>query len=443
VTQLNDRPRSLDEALVRALRQRVGERLAAEKAVREQSAGTRLEGQDEEERAAALAWEVIQENAAALIDAGRPAPRVEDDLGLHTAVLDRMFGASALAPLLARSDVSDIHVHRSGPVSLTLLDGTVTWTDPLVQSDDDLVEMIRELARRAGQSERLFDQAHPRIGLRLPEGSRLTALGWVSTGTHLFVRLHHLVDVSLDDLVRLGTLIPLLRSFLRAAIRARLNIVISGGQRAGKTTLLRALAADIDPAERMTTIESDFELGLDELEHRHHEVVALEGREPNIEGTGAVTLSELVRWAKRTAAQRILVGEVLGPEVVPMLDAMNSGADGSMCTIHANSPGQAFEKIALLATQADPPLQWGHTCRFCGMAINLAIQVRQRPDGQRVIDAVHEVTGGDHDAVSTNELFAPGPDGLARPTGVALRPSTAERFELSGFDRRWLLGEPR
>lgn len=442
MTHVNDRPRSLDEALVRALRQRVGDRLAAEKAAVE-SGGARLDGQDEEERAAALAWEAIEENAAARIQAGQPAPMVDDDLGLHAALLDRMFGASALAPLLARDDVSDIHVHGARPVSLTLLDGRVVWTDPIVDTDDDLIEMIRELGRRGGQSERLFDQAHPRIGRRLPGGSRLTALGWVSTGTHLFVRLHHLVDVTLDDLVRVGSVTPLLRSFLGAAVRARLNIIISGGQGVGKTTLLRALAADIDPTERITTIESDFELGLDELSERHHEVVALEGREPNIEGTGAVTLSELVRWAKRTAARRLMVGEVLGPEVVPMLDAMNSGSDGSMCTIHANSPAEAFEKIALLATQADPPLEWGNTCRFCGMAINLAIQVRQTPDGRRVIDAVHEVTGGAHDAVSTNELFSSGADGLAQPTGVALRQSTAERVALSGFDPRWLLGQPR
>jgi Flp pilus assembly CpaF family ATPase len=193
------------------------------------------------------------------------------------------------------------------------------------------------------------------------DGSRLFAVGWVCRPTHLFLRLHRLLDVTLDDLVERTSLSPLVRVFLGAAVRARLNLLICGGMGDGKTTLLRALANDIPPEERLVTVESDYELALDRFTERHHEVVALEARQANVEDVGRITCADLVRWAMRMSANRVVVGEVLGDEIVPMLNAMNSGAAGSMCTLHANSSSEVFNKLALLAAQSPERLEFRHT----------------------------------------------------------------------------------
>jgi Flp pilus assembly CpaF family ATPase len=157
--------------------------------------------------------------------------------------------------------------------------------------------------------------------------------------------LHRLLDVGLDDLVALGSLSLMVRTFLGAAVRGRMNLLVCGGIGDGKTTLLRALASEIPPEQRLVTVESDYELALDRFPERHHEVIALEAREANVEDVGRISCADLVRWAMRMSADRVIVGEVLGEEIVPMLNAMNSGAAGSMCTLHANSSAEAFLPI--------------------------------------------------------------------------------------------------
>jgi Flp pilus assembly CpaF family ATPase len=206
----------------------------------------------------------------------------------------------------------------------------------------------------------------------------------------------------------------------------------------GKTTLLRALAADIAPEERLVTVETDYELALDRFPDRHNEVVALESREANVEDVGRITCADLVRWAMRMNARRVIVGEVLGDEVVPMLNAMNSGASGSMCTLHANSSAEVFNKLALLAAQSPERLEFRHTFALAADAVNFTIFVRRDRSGHRVVSSIREVTGASDTAVVTNELFAPDSEGRAVPTGTVLSERTRHRLREQGFDASWL-----
>jgi Flp pilus assembly CpaF family ATPase len=221
-------------------------------------------------------------------------------------------------------------------------------------------------------------------------------------------------------------------------VKAGFCVIIAGGQGDGKTTLLRAMAASMDPAERVTTIETDLELGLDRLPHRHHEVVAMEAREANIEGVGQVTCAQLVRDAMRTNSRRVLVGEVLGDEVVPMLLAMNSGAKGSLCTVHADSSDDVFEKLGTLAALSPQHLDHATTSRLAAKAVDFIVFVERDPNGVPVVvTSIREVTGFDGQPL-TNELFAPGPDGHAWPTGVPISDRRKDAVAAAGFDPAWL-----
>jgi Flp pilus assembly CpaF family ATPase len=333
-----------------------------------------------------------------------------------------------------------VNVHAAGaePVWLDLLDGSTIRGTPVADSDEELIEFVRQLGRRVGLSERLFDPAHPRINLQLPDGSRLFAVAWVTRPPHLFLRLHRLLDVSLDDLVTLGSLSPMVRNFLGGAVRARMNLLVCGGMGDGKTTLLRALASDIPAEHRLVTVESDYELALDRFPDRHHEVIALEAREANVEDVGRISCADLVRWAMRMSADRVIVGEVLGEEIVPMLNAMNSGAAGSMCTLHANSSAEAFNKLALLAAQSPERLEFRHTFALAADATNFTVFIRRDRAGRRVISSIREVTGATDTAVTTNELFAPDREGKAVPTGTVCSERSRQLLRDHGFDPAWL-----
>jgi len=251
-----------------------------------------------------------------------------------------------------------------------------------------------------------------------------------------------MLDVTLDDLVDRRMMPSEVASLLGAAVRARTNLLVCGGMGDGKTTLLRALAGEIDPAERIVTVETDYELALDRFPERHHEVVALESREANVEDVGKITCADLVRWAMRMNARRVIVGEVLGDEVVPMLNAMNSGASGSLCTLHANSSAEVFNKLALLAAQSPERLEFRHSYALAADAINFTVFVRRDRSGARVISSVREVTGAHETGVVTNELFTSDPDGHAIPTGTILSERSRLRLFEEGFDTARLALRP-
>jgi Flp pilus assembly CpaF family ATPase len=427
---------TVDDGLVRRIRERVAQGLAGQHADREATGLSRLERRDEEELARSLVNEQLRRFARDQLDQGRPPPSPETEDAVRKATMDLLFGLAALQPHLERPDVVNLHAEGGEPVWLDLVDGTTVRGAPIARDADDLIEFVRELGRRVGISERRFDADRYRINLQLPDGSRLFALGWVTRNPHVFIRRHRYLDVALGDLP--ASMSPMLQAFLAALVRSRMNVLIAGGMADGKTTLLRAMAAEMDPAERIVTIESDYELALDRFPTRHAEVVAMEAREANIEGVGQVSCAQLVRDAMRTSSQRVIVGEVLGDEVVPMLNAMNSGSKGSMCTLHANSSAEVFDKLALLAAQSPQQLAFTTTYALAAHAVDFTIFVSRAADGSRVVSSVREVTGFEDGHPLANELFAANRDGHAVPTGVPL--SDRRRTELAdaGFEPSWL-----
>ena len=433
----------IDDGLVRRIRERVARGLSDGQAERANRGLSRLSATDEEQMARRLVNDELRAHAKAALDQGRPPPTEIEEQAIAKAVIDLMFRLARLQPYMERPDVVNLHAMAGESVWLDLADGRTVRGGSIARNGDELIEFIRELGRRVGISERRFDPDHYRINLQLPDGSRLFAIGWVTRDPHLFIRRHHYLDVGLGDLP--NSMSPMVRQFLAALVRAKQHIVIAGGQGDGKTTLLRAMAAEMDPRERIVTIETDFELGLDRLPHRHHEVIAMEAREANVEGVGQVTCAQLVRDAMRTSSRRVIVGEVLGDEVVPMLNAMNSGAKGSLCSLHADSSAEVFNKLATLAAQSPQHLDFGVTYALAAAAIDFTVFVQRDRDGHPVVASIREVSGFDGERPLTNEIFASDPDGHAYPTGVPLSDSRAGAIAEAGFDPRWLAsgGGPR
>ncbi|MGH7867611.1 MAG: CpaF family protein, partial [Candidatus Dormibacteraceae bacterium] len=290
------------------------------------------------------------------------------------------------------------------------------------------------------------------------------------------IRRHRYVDLSIADMVSLGTMDDHLASFLSAAVRARKNIVIGGAMNSGKTTLIRALASVVPPRERIVTIEQAFELGLDEMPDRHPDIVALEARPANQEGEGEVSMARLVRRALRMDADRVIVGEVMGDEVLPMLNAMSQGRSGSMCTIHADSSAGIFQRLATYAIQAPERLPVESTNMLIAGAVHFVVfiearegsgagdegldgtstnhpmhnllnwaseEVPQDPESsrprflairrERYISSVREVVDADGLQVVSNEVFEPGPEHGAVPA-APLRSSTLDELVAHGYE---------
>jgi Flp pilus assembly CpaF family ATPase len=271
---------------------------------------------------------------------------VADEDEIARVVHDLLFGLGPLQRLLDDPGIETINANGCDSVWVRHAGGGRMQVEPIASSDNELIELIRLAAARFGLAERRFDLAAPLLDLRLPDGSRLFAAMAVVARPALSIRRHRFAKLDLDDLAERGTVTPSLRGFLGAAVRAGLNTLVCGETGAGKTTLVRALASEIPRDERLITIEDTLELGLDRDPERHANVTALEARPPNVEGEGEVTMAALVRAALRMDPDRVIVGEVRGDEVIPMLNAMSQGNDGSMCTIHANSSAGAFDKLA-------------------------------------------------------------------------------------------------
>jgi pilus assembly protein CpaF len=404
---------TVDPSLVARIRSEVAEALSGK-------APDGLARRDREALANELVARALERLARERLAKAEMPLSVELEAALAASVRAELFGLGRLEPLLEDRSITDVHVVGCEPVLLDLADGSKSEAPPVARSDDELIDLIRAVGRNEGISERRFDFAHPQLNQQLRDGSRLFAVAWVTRRPHLFIRRHRLLDVTIKDLIALSTVTEELAPFLAATVRARQNILVAGGMGSGKTTLLRALLAEVDHHERIVTVETDYELALDRFPDRHHDLIALEAREANVEGAGAVNCADLVRWAMRMAASRLAVGEVLGSEVIPMLNAMHSGASGSMCTVHANSSADALAKLALLAIQAPEHLDISHTYALAAQALDLVIFLARDGQGRRVVQSVREVTGFDGGHVATNEIWAPGPDGIARRSAVPL-----------------------
>ena len=301
-----------------------------------------------------------------------------------------LFGVGRLQPLLDDPEVENIDINGCDRVFVGYADGREAIMPPVADSDDELIELVQILGAYSGLASRPFDTANAQLDLRLPDGSRLSAVMGVCARPSLSIRRARLSRVSLDMLVQNGSMSSELAGFLSAAIAARKNIMLAGATNAGKTTLLRALANEIPPQERL----------------------------PNSEGQGAISMADLVRRSLRMNPSRVIVGEVLGDEIVTMLNAMSQGNDGSLSTIHSNSSMEVFNRISTYAIQAVERLPMDATQMLIAGALDFVVFVRKHNDYSRggglsrYIESIREVTGWDGRVLS-GEVFAPGPDGRA------------------------------
>ena len=412
----------MDHALVRRLRAEVAEKVAVQR--RDDAVlGLTMTPEDERQYARSLIARALSDHAKTELEAGRTPPSQDEEAELAKSVHAALYGVGRMQPLLDDPLVENIDINGFDRVFVSWADGREEMVEGVAESDEELVELIQTLAAYSGLSSRPFDTANPQLDLRLPDGSRLSAVMEVCSRPVVSIRRARMPRVFLSDLVANGTVDEGLAAFLRAAVAARKNIMIAGSTNAGKTTLLRALANEIAPIERLVTVERALELGLDAFPELHPNAVAFEERLPNAEGHGRITMAELVRRSLRMNPSRVIVGEVLGDEIVTMLNAMSQGNDGSLSTIHANSSVEVFNRIATYALQADERLPIEATHMLIAGAINFVVFIERHNDYQRggtlrrYVSSVREVNGVDGRVVSS-EIWEPGPGGRAVPAAT-------------------------
>ncbi len=340
----------------------------------------------------------------------------------------RVIGLGRLEPLLDDEEITDVHVRGCRPVWVKTRDGRREQRDPIVESDDELVELVRRIAARMGGREQRFDPSNPEVNLRLPDGSRLFAAMDVSMRPTLVVRRHRFEFSSLWHLVATGTMERETAEFLSSAVRARKNIIVAGGTGSGKTTLLRALINEVPSQERLVTIEDAYEIGLDRFEDAHPDHDALQSRPANTEGMGEVTMADLTRMALRMDPDRVIVGEVRGAEAFPMLLAMSQGNNGSMCTMHADSPRSVFPKLVAYVAMAGTGIPAETLNLLVANAVHFVVHLVAE-GARRRVSSIVEVVDVDGLSIVTNEVF----NSTGGPSFVALRGETMEVLEAHGF----------
>ncbi|GAB6901763.1 CpaF family protein [Kineosporia succinea] len=411
---------AIDQRVVRRLREEVADLLAQQRREDALTGSAPMSAEDERQYARAVIGRVLDLHARSELSLGRTPPDPDEEGELAEGIHAALFGVGRLQPLLDDPLVENIDINGYDQVFVGYADGRELAMPPVAESDDELIELVQLLGAYSGLASRSFDVANPQLDLRLPDGSRLSAVMGVTPRPALSIRRSRLSKVTLDELVTNGSLTPELASFLSAAVRARKNIMIAGATNAGKTTLLRALAHEIPPTERLITVERSLELGLGEFPDLHPNVVPMEERLPNSEGQGTIGMADLVRRSLRMNPSRVIVGEVLGDEIVTMLNAMSQGNDGSLSTIHANSAIEVFNRICTYAIQSAERLPTEATMMLIAGAIDFVVFVERRNDYaeggalRRIITSVREVNGVDGRVLSS-EVFRAGPDGRAAP----------------------------
>lgn len=425
----------VDPDLFRSVHRETGERLHREQQRRLRSGQGELSGAHEQQYARRLIADVIRDHAEKLLAVGQAPldPEVEEDLaeGVHA----RMFGAGRFESLLNDESVEEIAVNGCDDVWVSRAESTTPWdrAEPVATSDEELIEVVQALGAYAGLNSRPWDAANPELDLTLPDGSRLSAVMGVSDRPSVSIRRHRWEKAELADLIGNDTVTEEAADFLRAIVHARFNVMIAGGTKAGKTTLLRAMAAEIGPEERIVTVENALELGLHKFKDRHPNCVAMEVRTANSEGHGYIGMDRLVRRTLRMAPDRVIVGEVLGPEVVQMLVAMGQGNDGSMSTIHARNSREVFERIATYAIMAQEGLPHEASFRLIAGGLDYVVFISRHPKtGKRRLESILEVNGYD-DSVLASEIFAAGPHGSATWTGTM--PSRLDYLTAAGWQQ--------
>src|SRR5215510_7128714 len=367
-----------------------------------------------------------------LADEETPLNRQEREQ-LIVEVQHETFGLGPLEPLMQDRTVSDILVN--GPQEIYVeRHGKLERARAAFRDSAHLMQIIDRIVSAVG---RRVDESSPMVDARLPDGSRVNAIipPLALDGPVVSIRRFGADPLKMSNLVEYGALTPALAEFLEAAVRARLNILVSGGTGSGKTTLLNVLSNAVPSSERIITVEDSAEL---QLQQEH--VVRLETRPANVEGAGAVTQRDLVRNALRMRPDRIVIGEVRGGEVLDMLQAMNTGHDGSLSTVHANSARDALSRIETMVLMAGVALPMRALRDYIASALDMVIHVGRLSDGTRKLMRACEITGMEEDVVTTQDIFTFEQQGIAedgrvqgyhRATGI--RPKFAERLIRAGI----------
>ncbi len=355
-------------------------------------------------------------------------------VALEQEILNETFGLGPIEPLLHDPDVSDILVNSHSQVFVERF-GRLESTDITFDDDDHLKKIIDRIVAKVG---RRIDESSPMVDARLPDGSRVNAIipPLALDGPVLSIRRFGVRTLNLQDLLEIGSLSAGMAELLTATIRSRLNILIVGGTGSGKTTLLNALSAYIPGEERIVTIED-----VAELQMLQPHVVRLETRPPNIEGSGQITQRDLVRNALRMRPDRIIVGEVRGDEVLDMLQAMNTGHDGSLTTVHANNARDALRRLETLMLLSGVNLPSQAMREQISAALDVVIHVTRMADGVRRVVGVSEIVGMERDIVAMQEIFTYKKTGISEDGKVVgqyeatgIRPKFADRLRVSGVD---------
>ena len=383
----------------------------------------------EDSKARQQVQEVIQQ---LIVKLDTPLSTMERDR-LSREVLHEVFGLGPLEPLLQDATINDILVNTHRKVYVER-GGILEKTNVVFKDEAHLSHIIDKIVSKVG---RRVDESSPMCDARLPDGSRVNVIipPLAVDGPILSIRRFGRIPIGAEQLLANRTVTAPIFEVLKGAVRAKLNIVISGGTGAGKTTLLNVMSGYIGDAERVVTIEDSAEL---QLQQEH--IVRLECRPPNVEGSGAVRQRELVINALRMRPDRIIVGEVRGEEALDMLQAMNTGHDGSLTTIHANTPRDAVARLETMALMANLNLPDRALRQQIASAVAIVVQIARLSDGTRRITHVTEITGMTGDVVAMQDIFVfdkigidPGGHVLGRFRATGVSPKFAEKLKTSGI----------
>jgi pilus assembly protein CpaF len=376
----------------------------------------------------------VKQELAEVVEAERIPLTAAERQRLTNELSDDVLGYGPVQQFLDDDGVTEVMVNASDPIYVER-HGRIQQTEARFVSDEHLRRVIERIVSQVG---RRIDESSPMVDARLPDGSRVNAIvpPLAVDGPSLTIRKFAKDPYQADDLISFGTMSPQIAELLRACVQGRLNILVSGGTGTGKTTLLNVLSTFIPTDERIVTIEDAVELQL----HQDH-VVRLESRPPNIEGKGQITIRDLVRNSLRMRPDRIIVGETRGGEALDMLQAMNTGHDGSLSTVHANSPRDAVARLETMVLMAGMDLPIRAVREQVASAIDLIVQISRLRDGSRRITHVTEVSGMEGQVVTLQDVFTfdytAGLDadgrflGTQRATGI--RPHFVERLEHYGI----------
>ncbi len=340
-------------------------------------------------------------------------------------VLDELLGLGPLEPLLKDPSVADILVNGYNQVFVERF-GILEPTPVRFKDEKHLLRIIQKIASAVG---RRVDESSPMVDARLADGSRVNAVvpPLAIDGSLLSIRKFARTPISMERLIELGSIAPQMALVLQAVVACRRNVLISGGTGTGKTTLLNAMSASIDDRERIVTIEDSAELQL-----QQHHVVRLETRPPNIEGKGEIAQRDLVKNALRMRPDRIILGEVRAGEAFDMLQAMNTGHEGSMTTVHANSPRDALSRIEQMIGMSGLDMPARYARSQIGSAIQVVVQIARLMDGRRKLVSLSELTGMEGEVITMQEIFR------YRQTGTSADGLVLGHFEATGIRPRFL-----